>query len=113
MAILGVYAVTAHVTAGQTKEIAIRIALGASPSSVLYVAAGGTMRLVCLALALGTVGAYGAARVMSSALVAIEPFDPLSYGVATIALGIIAALAAIGPARRAMRVDPLIALRTE
>jgi predicted permease len=113
VAILGVYAVTAHVTAGQTKEIAIRIALGASPSSVLYVAVGGTMRLVCLALALGAVGAYGAARAMSSALVAIEPFDPLSYAAATIALGVIAALAAVGPARRALRIDPLGALRIE
>jgi predicted permease len=113
VAIVGVYAVTAHVTAGQTKEMAIRIALGASPSSVLYVAAGGTMKLVCLALALGAIGAYGAARLMSSALFAIAPFDPLSYGVATIALGIIAALAAITPAWAAMRVDPLIALKTE
>jgi predicted permease len=113
VAILGVYAMTAHVAAGQTKEIAIRIALGASPASVLNVAVGGTIRLVCLALALGAAGAYGAARMMSSALFAIEPFDPLSYAGATIALGIIATLAAITPAWGAMRVDPLIALKTE
>ncbi len=59
LAMLGVYAVTAHATAAQTKEIAIRVALGASASSVLHVAIGGTMRVVCLALALGSVGAYG------------------------------------------------------
>ena len=113
LAMLGVYAVTAHATAAQTKEIAIRVALGASASSVLHVAIGGTMRVVCLALALGSVGAYGVARVMSSALFGIAPFDLLSYGVATFALGAMAVMAAVGPARRSLRVDPLVSLRTE
>ncbi len=71
------------------------------------------MRLVCLALTLGVLGAYAAARLMSSALFAIQPFDPVSYAAATVALGVIAALAAVVPARRAMRVDPLRALRAD
>jgi ABC-type antimicrobial peptide transport system permease subunit len=111
VAVLGVYAVTAHVTATQTKEIAIRVALGASPTSILRVAVGGTMRLVCVALVLGAAGAYGVARAMSSALFGIAPFDPLTYSVAAITLGIIAALAAVAPARRALHVDPLVSLR--
>jgi putative ABC transport system permease protein len=111
VAILGVYAVTAHATAGQTKEIAIRIALGAPRSAILHAAVGGTVRLVCLALALGAAGAYGAARVMSSALFGIAPFDPLTYAVAATALGAIATLAAAGPARRALQTDPLVSLR--
>lgn len=113
LAMLGVYAVTAHVTAGQTKEIAIRVALGASTSSVLQVAVGGTLRLVGLALALGSVGAYGVARGMSSALFGIAPFELLTYGVAVLALGAMAMLAAVGPARRSLRIDPLVSLRAE
>jgi ABC-type antimicrobial peptide transport system permease subunit len=113
VAMLGVYAVTAHVTATRTKEIAIRVALGASAASVLHVAVGGTLRLVGLALALGVAGAYGVARVMSSALFGLAPFDLLTYGVAALALGAIAAVAAVGPARRALRIDPLISLRAE
>ena len=113
VAMLGVYAVTAHVAAAQTKEIAIRMALGASASSVVRVAVGETMRLVGLALALGAAGAYGVARVMSSALFGIAPFDLPTYGVAALALGAIAAVAAVGPARRSLRIDPLVSLRAE
>jgi ABC-type antimicrobial peptide transport system permease subunit len=113
VAMLGVYAATAHVTAAQTKEIAIRVALGASAWSVLHVAVGGTMRLVWVALALGTAAAYGVARVMSSALFGIAPFDLLTYVVAALALGGIAAIAAVGPARKALRIDPLVSLRAE
>ncbi len=113
LAMVGVYAVTAHATAAQTKEIAIRVALGASASSVLQVAIGGTIRVIGLALALGSVGAYGVARVMSSALFGIAPFDLLTYGVAALALGAIAAVAAVGPARKSLRIDPLVSLRAE
>ena len=74
---------------------------------------GGTMRLVGLALALGGAGAYLGARVISSALFGIAPFDPFTYAAAAITLGVIATLATMGPARRALRIDPLVALRAE
>ena len=86
---------------------------GRIPASVLHVAVGQTMRLVGLALAVGAVGAYVGARVMSNSLFGIAPFDPATYAAAAITLGLIAAVATLGPARRALRIDPLVALRSE
>ncbi|MPY90090.1 MAG: FtsX-like permease family protein [Luteitalea sp.] len=113
LATLGVYAVTAYATSRRTKEIAVRVALGAHPSSILRAVMGETMRLVGFGLALGAVGAYGVARIMSSALFGISVFDGSTYAAGALVVAAVAALATWGPARQVLRVDPVVALRVE
>jgi putative ABC transport system permease protein len=113
LAAVGLYSVMAYAVTRRTGEIGVRLALGASPRDIfgLVLRAGGTQ--VGLGLALGFVASLGATRLLGQALFEVKPFDPLVYTVVAFAFAAIAALACLIPARRAMQVDPLVALRTE
>jgi putative ABC transport system permease protein len=113
LAIAGVYGVLAYTVARRTAEIGVRMALGAAPGRVLRGVFNRGMRPVAIGLALGLAGAIGLSRYMASLLFQVEPRDPSTYAVVTATLLVIAALACYLPARKVLRVDPVIALRTE
>ena len=113
MATLGVFGVLSFMVTQRTRELGIRMVLGATPASVLRMVVRQGLVLIGAGLGLGLVGAVALTRVMQTLLFGVTPTDPLTYvGVATLLLG--AAMAASYlPARRATRVDPVIALRSE
>jgi putative ABC transport system permease protein len=108
-----VTACLAYLVSQRTQEIGIRMALGARPGSVLGLFLSRGMRLVGAGLAVGLGGAVLVARTMDSLLFGVQPFDLPTFVGATVALAVIALIASYMPARRATRVDPLIALRAE
>jgi putative ABC transport system permease protein len=113
LAALGVYGVIACSVAERKREIGIRIALGALPSEVRRMVLGQGLKLTAIGLALGLIGAAAATRLMEGFLFGVRASDPVSY-IATCAVFIaVALLASYLPARRAMRVDPMTALRDE
>jgi predicted permease len=111
LAVLGTYGVLAYSVAQRTHEIGLRIALGAGRGAVMWMVIGRTLLLSGAAVALGTFGALAATRALASSLFEIRPADPLTF--AAVAVIIVAAALAAGwvPARRATRVDPMVALR--
>ena len=109
----GVYGVMAHSVTERTHEIGIRLALGAEPRRVLSWIAGRGMRLAATGLGIGFVLAFALARLLSSLLLGISASDPLIFVSGPGFLGAVALAACYVPARRAMRVDPLVALRYE
>jgi putative ABC transport system permease protein len=113
LAAAGLYGVMAHLVALRTAEIGIRMTLGAAPRDVMrLVVREGLLQTVC-GLALGLTGAAMMMRGFTSMLYGISPADPLTLGAVAIALMTTAVAACLVPARRAMRVDPVVALRTE
>ena len=113
LASLGVYSVMANLVAFRTSEIGIRMALGASPAAVLRMVLGHSRRLTLFGIALGAVGAWFVARLMRQALFEVSPSDPVVYIGVAVMLLLVAELASWLPARRATRIDPVIALRSE
>jgi putative ABC transport system permease protein len=113
IASLGVYSVMAHLVAFRTSEIGIRMALGASPAAVMRMVLGHGRRLTLVGIALGIAGALAVSRLMQQALFEVDPADPLIYLALSVAVALVAECASWFPARRATRIDPVIALRTE
>jgi predicted permease len=113
IASLGVYSVMAHLVAFRTSEIGIRMALGASPRAVMRMVLGQGRRLTLLGVGLGVAGALLASRLMQQTLFEVNPTDPLVYLSVAATLMLVAEIAAWLPARRATRIDPMIALRGE
>ena len=113
LASLGVYSVMAHLVAFRTSEIGIRMALGATPGAVMRMVLGHGRRLTLLGIALGIAGAFFVSRLMQQALFEVNPADPLIYVVVAATLLGVAEFASWLPARRATRIDPVIALRAE
>jgi predicted permease len=113
LACLGVYSVMAHLVAVRTSEIGIRMALGASPRSVMRMVRAHGRRLTLLGIALGIAGAFFVSRLMQQMLFEVNPADPLVYLAVAATLLLVAEFAAWLPARRATRIDPVIALRME
>jgi putative ABC transport system permease protein len=111
LAALGVYGIAAQAVAQRTREIGLRMALGASPTAALRLVLADGLRSILPGLAAGAGAAAGLTRAMRGALFAVSPLDPLSFGAAALVLAAIALLACYAPARRATRVDPLVALR--
>jgi putative ABC transport system permease protein len=113
LATIGIYAVMSYVVAGRTQEIGIRIALGAKQSDVLGMVLRQSLQPVAVGVALGLAGAFALTRVMATLLFEVSPTDPAVLGGVTLLLAAVALVAAFLPARRAARVDPLVALRYE
>jgi putative ABC transport system permease protein len=110
---LGLYGVVAFTVSQRTREIGIRVALGAQRRNVLGLIIGQGMRLALLGVTLGTIGAFGLTRVLQRLLYEIKPSDPLTFLAVPLTLIAVAAVACWLPARRAARVDPMEALRSE
>ena len=113
LACLGVYSVMAYVVGQRTSEIGIRMALGASPATVQQMILGEGLRLTALGIGLGLLAAFGLTRLMQQLLFGVQAHDPLIYAGISLLIAVVAACACWLPARRATRVDPLIALRAE
>ena len=110
---IGLYGVVAYTVSQRTQEIGVRMAIGAQRSDVLRMVVGGGMKLALIGVVVGLAGAVLLARFVSTQLFGVTALDPASYGVTVGVLLVIAALACFVPARRASRVDPLVALRQE
>ena len=113
LAAIGLYGVVAYGVTQRTREIGLRMAMGASPGDVLGLIVGGGMKLAVIGVAIGLAGAVALARVVEKMLFQVEPLDPGSYVATAAILLVVAAVACYVPARRAMRVDPLVALQQE
>ena len=113
LASLGIYGLVSFSVSQRTQEIGVRMALGATPKNILRTVLGSMMRWAVGGAAVGLVGAWFCARLMQSLLFQVRAHDPWLLGAAVIVLLAVAFLAAWTPARRATRVDPMIALRYE
>jgi predicted permease len=113
LATVGIYGVASFAVARRTREIGIRAALGAQRGDVLRLVVGESMRRVVLGLGIGLLAALGLARVLASQLYGVAAVDPVTFTVTPLILGGVALVASWIPARRAARVDPLVALRGE
>jgi len=110
---IGIYGVMAYSVSQRTSEIGIRIALGAGKDSIFRLIVGQAMAIVAISLVVGVVGAFAATRLLNSLLFGIGASDPVTFGAIVLLVSAVAFIAAWLPARRAMRVDPIVALRTE
>jgi len=113
LAALGIFGVLSYSVVQRSREIGIRVALGAHPQDVLRMVLGHAAGLALVGVLVGLAGALALSRAIRSLLFELSPTDPLTLGSMAVLLGAVALLASYLPARRATRVDPLIALRSE
>jgi putative ABC transport system permease protein len=113
LAVIGVSGVMAYAVAQRTREVGIRLALGAQRAAVLRLILGQSLLLTALGIVVGLAGAAGLSRYLERFLFGIAPLDVVTFAAVALTFTLAAALAAVVPARRAMRVDPAVALRSE
>ncbi len=113
MAALGLYGVIAYTVTQRTQEIGVRMALGAQRQQVMGLVLGQALRLSAAGVLAGLVVASVLARLVASQLFEVSSFDPVTFAIMALGLMAVALLASYGPARRATRVDPMVALRYE
>ena len=113
LASLGIYGLTSYGVSRRTREIGIRIALGARPWGVLWLILRETLMLAVIGIAIGLIASFAAQRLISSQLYGMNGIDPICLGAAIVFLALVASFAGYLPARRATKVDPIAALRYE
>jgi putative ABC transport system permease protein len=113
LAAVGIYGVMSYVVAQRTHEIGIRIALGARLGNIFGLVIGNALWLAIVGILLGAVGAFALTRLMKSLLFGVAPTDLPTFIVICAGLALVALLASYLPARKATRVDPLVALRND
>jgi putative ABC transport system permease protein len=113
LAAIGIYGVISYSVARRTRDIGIRIALGASRRDILHDVVGLGLRLTVVGLIFGLIGAFAVTRVLSSLLYGVHSTDAVTFIAVSLVLVVVAMLASYLPARRAMRIDPIVALRYE
>jgi predicted permease len=110
LSVLGIYGVLAYVVAQRTREIGIRVALGSTPRGIFHLVLKDGLTLIAGGLMIGLLGIFGLGRALEGHVFGVRPTDPLVVGTIAAGTAIVALLACVAPARRATRVDPLIAL---
>jgi ABC-type transport system, involved in lipoprotein release, permease component len=113
LAVVGIYGVMSYLVNERTHEFGIRLALGALPSDVLSLVGKLGLRLTLIGVAIGILLAVGLTRLIADFLVDVKPTDPITYVVVSVLLIGVGLLACYLPARRATKVDPMVALRYE
>jgi putative ABC transport system permease protein len=113
LSMVGLYGVITFLVTQRTQEIGVRMALGADRGDILRLVIGRSLRLIVAGTAVGLVAALSVTRVMSSLLYSVGPHDPVTFGLVTVLLILVALVATLIPARSATRVDPIVALRCE
>lgn len=113
LACIGLYGILAYTVSGRTREIGVRIALGASRPDVLWLVLRGAMKLILVGVVIGVPAAFATSRFLHSMLFQLTAFDPISMFVVILILCVVATLAGLIPARRATTINPVIALRYE
>lgn len=113
MACLGLYGVVSYAVSNRTRELGLRMALGATRGSVLRLVLGHGTRLVLIGIATGLVAAWFAVRILGTLLYGVQATDPATFGIVAVSLAAVALVATAIPSRRATRVDPIIAMRVE
>jgi putative ABC transport system permease protein len=113
LAAVGIYGVISYSVARRAKEIGLRMALGAQRGNVLGLILGGGLRLTVAGLLFGLTGALALTRFLSTLLFGVTPTDPVTFASVSLLLAVVAVVATYSPARRASRVDPMVALRNE
>jgi putative ABC transport system permease protein len=113
LALIGIYGITAYAVTQRTRELGLRMAIGARPAEVVGLLLKENLWLVLGGLVLGTAGATLATRALRSMLFGVSPLDAVTFVGAALVLGGVAMLATYLPARRAVRIDPMVALRYE
>jgi len=113
IAAIGVYGVLSYSVNQRIREIGVRVALGAQSGNVVRLVVGEGMRVALAGIAVGVLGALGLRQALSTLLFGIEPHDPPTFAAVALTLAAIALVACLLPARRAARIDPMVALREE
>jgi putative ABC transport system permease protein len=113
LAALGIYGVISYSVARRTSEFGIRMAMGARPKDVLGMVVGQGLRLGLIGVTVGAAGAFALTRFIRGLLFGVDSFDPATFGLMAILLVAVTAFACYIPARRATKVDPMVALRYE
>jgi putative ABC transport system permease protein len=113
IAVLGVFGVTSYLVALRSREIGVRMAVGARPADILKMVLGQSFVLVAIGILAGLLGAFALTRVLEGLLFGVKPTDPFTFAMVAGALAISSLVACLAPARRASKVDPIVALRAE
>jgi len=113
LGVVGIYGVIAYIAAQRTREIGVRMALGAQAADVRRLFLGHGVKLVAVGVVLGVSASYALTRLMAALLFGVGPTDPATYGIVSATLASVALVATYLPARRASRLDPVVALRTD